>query len=255
MPAFNRILFLVDRNNLVRQTLEGVPGLSAARHRPPVHRDLQRPAARPRRARSGSEGRHLDHPAGLLGAAGKELTRGGRGAIELRAGARPDTERLVVYNPRLPIETFDFVITDECHRSIYGTWRQVLDYFDAHIVGLTATPSPHTLGFFNQNLVAEYPYERSVVDGVNVAVRSLPHPHRDRRAWRHASRRATSVPVRDRHTRAPTLRDARRGPRLTPDQTRPLGASSRTRSARCWRPIATRCSPSCSPAARRCRRR
>ncbi|WP_417796572.1 DEAD/DEAH box helicase family protein [Terasakiella pusilla] len=72
------------------------------------------------------------------------------------------------YNPALPIEMFDFIVTDECHRSIYGLWRQVLDYFDATIIGLTATPSKHTLGFFNQNLVAEYPYERSVADGVNV---------------------------------------------------------------------------------------
>ena len=76
--------------------------------------------------------------------------------------------RPIAYNPKLPIETFDFIITDECHRSIYGVWRQVLDYFDAFIIGLTATPTKHTLGFFNQNLVAEYPYERSVVDGVNV---------------------------------------------------------------------------------------
>jgi len=72
------------------------------------------------------------------------------------------------YNPAIPIETFDFIVTDECHRSIYGLWRQVLDYFDAYLIGLTATPSKHTLGFFNQNLVAEYPYERSVADGVNV---------------------------------------------------------------------------------------
>lgn len=72
------------------------------------------------------------------------------------------------YNPDIPIETFDFIVTDECHRSIYGLWRQVLEYFDASIIGLTATPSKHTLGYFNQNLVAEYPYERSVADGVNV---------------------------------------------------------------------------------------
>ena len=59
----------------------------------------------------------------------------------------------IEYNPKIPIEHFDFIITDECHRSIYGLWRQVLEYFDAHIIGLTATPSKHTLGFFNQNLV------------------------------------------------------------------------------------------------------
>jgi len=74
----------------------------------------------------------------------------------------------VVYNPRIPIETFDFIITDECHRSIYNLWRQVLEYFDAFIIGLTATPSKQTLGFFNQNLVMEYNHDRAVAEGVNV---------------------------------------------------------------------------------------
>lgn len=74
----------------------------------------------------------------------------------------------VTYNPNIPIETFDFIITDECHRSIYNLWRQVLEYFDAFIVGLTATPSLQTLGFFNQNLVMEYSHDRAVADGVNV---------------------------------------------------------------------------------------
>jgi len=62
-------------------------------------------------------------------------------------GTDASSERLVAYNPAIPIESFDLVITDECHRSIYGTWRQVLEYFDAFTVGLTATPSLHTLGF------------------------------------------------------------------------------------------------------------
>lgn len=74
----------------------------------------------------------------------------------------------VEYNPAIPIETFDVIITDECHRSIYGLWRQVLDYFDAFLVGLTATPNKQTFGFFNQNLVMEYPHEQAVADGVNV---------------------------------------------------------------------------------------
>lgn len=74
----------------------------------------------------------------------------------------------VAYNPNIPPEFFDVIITDECHRSIYGLWRQVLEYFDAFLIGLTATPSKQTLGYFNQNLVAEYPYERSVADNVNV---------------------------------------------------------------------------------------
>ena len=82
--------------------------------------------------------------------------------------APPDTQKEVVYNPEIPIETFDFIITDECHRSIYNLWRQVLEYFDAFIIGLTATPSKQTLGFFNQNLVMEYDHDRAVADGVNV---------------------------------------------------------------------------------------
>lgn len=74
----------------------------------------------------------------------------------------------IEYNPNIPISTFDFIITDECHRSIYNRWRPVLEYFDAFIVGLTATPSKQTLGFFGQNLVTEYSHERAVADGVNV---------------------------------------------------------------------------------------
>jgi type I restriction enzyme R subunit len=76
--------------------------------------------------------------------------------------------KVVRYNPRLPIEFFDQIFTDECHRSIYHLWRQVLEYFDAHITGLTATPSKQTLGFFGGNLVMEYPRTRAVADGVNV---------------------------------------------------------------------------------------
>lgn len=82
--------------------------------------------------------------------------------------ARDSRPKEVGYNPQLPIETFDFIISDECHRSIYHLWRQVLEYFDAFLIGLTATPSKQTLGFFNQNLVMEYSHERAVADGVNV---------------------------------------------------------------------------------------
>ncbi|MDO8940254.1 MAG: type I restriction-modification enzyme R subunit C-terminal domain-containing protein [Methylicorpusculum sp.] len=76
--------------------------------------------------------------------------------------------KLVRYNLAVPIESFDFIIIDECHRSIYNLWKQVLDYFDAFLIGLTATPDKRTFGFFNENIVAEYSYEQSVVDGVNV---------------------------------------------------------------------------------------
>ncbi len=79
-----------------------------------------------------------------------------------------DDPKTVSYNPNVPITEFDFIIIDECHRSIYNLWRQVLDYFDSFLIGLTATPAKHTLGFFNQNLVTEYPHEQAVADGVNV---------------------------------------------------------------------------------------
>jgi type I restriction enzyme R subunit len=74
----------------------------------------------------------------------------------------------VGYNPSLPPDEFDVIIIDECHRSIYGLWRQVLEYFDAHLIGLTATPTKQTFGFFKQNLVMEYSHEMAVADGVNV---------------------------------------------------------------------------------------
>ncbi|MBK6628900.1 MAG: DEAD/DEAH box helicase family protein [Flavobacteriales bacterium] len=74
----------------------------------------------------------------------------------------------VAYNPSIPPEFFDLIIIDECHRSIYNLWRQVLEYFDAYLVGLTATPDARTYAFFNENVVSEYTHEQAVADGVNV---------------------------------------------------------------------------------------
>jgi type I restriction enzyme R subunit len=74
----------------------------------------------------------------------------------------------VVYNEKIPLEFFDYVVIDECHRSIYNLWKQVLEYFDGSLIGLTATPDKRTYGFFNQNIVSEYTHEDAVADGVNV---------------------------------------------------------------------------------------
>lgn len=75
-------------------------------------------------------------------------------------------------NPKLPNDYFDMIIIDECHRSIYGNWKKVLDYFDtARLVGLTATPVLETLAFFNNNVVVNYTLEQSILDGVNVGHR------------------------------------------------------------------------------------
>jgi type I restriction enzyme, R subunit len=164
-----RILFLVDRNNLGDQTLREFqnyepPGAGRRftdtyivqhLHANRIDRDAKVVITTIQRLYAMLRGAELDPEAEETSSFETWQTEEG--------DIRP-----VVYNPDLPIETFDFIVTDECHRSIYGLWRQVLEYFDAHIIGLTATPSKHTLGFFNQNLVAEYPYERSVADGVNV---------------------------------------------------------------------------------------
>lgn len=74
----------------------------------------------------------------------------------------------VEYSQDIPIEQFDFIVIDEAHRSIYNLWKQVLDYFDSFLIGLTATPDKRTFGFFNENVVSQYTYEESVADGVNV---------------------------------------------------------------------------------------
>jgi len=101
---------------------------------------------------------------------GKEITDADEEEESLLANgtALPSEPMPVVYNTSIPPEYFDVIVIDECHRSIYTLWRQVLEYFDAYLIGLTATPAKHTFGFFNGNLVMEYPHEVAVADGVNV---------------------------------------------------------------------------------------
>ncbi|WP_411150272.1 DEAD/DEAH box helicase family protein [Streptomyces sp. A30] len=108
----------------------------------------------------------------------------------------------VDYNPDVPIESFDVIVVDECHRSIYGLWRGVLEYFDAHLVGLTATPTRQTKGFFDNNTVSQYTFEQAVADGVNVdfdIVRLSTSLDEDGGARIEAG---TTVRIRDRQTRA-----------------------------------------------------
>ena len=162
----NRVLFLVDRANLGRQTLKEFQQFSTpddgrkftelynVQHLTSNQLD---PVAKVtistiQRLYSMLRGEELDELADE------------KSAYELE----PARQVEVAYNPGVPIETFDFIIVDECHRSIYGVWRQVLEYFDAYLVGLTATPSNQTFGFFRQNLVMEYDHAQAVADGVNV---------------------------------------------------------------------------------------
>ncbi|MEX2660059.1 MAG: type I restriction-modification enzyme R subunit C-terminal domain-containing protein [Acidimicrobiales bacterium] len=162
-----RVLFLVDRANLGRQTL----------------REFQQ-FATPGDGRKFTDlynvqlltSNRIDPAARVVITTVQRLYSMLRGEEELpedvdeKSGSEiePDRPVDITYNPVIPIETFDVVIVDECHRSIYGVWRQVIEYFDAFLVGLTATPAKQTFGFFNQNLVVEYGHAEAVADGVNV---------------------------------------------------------------------------------------
>jgi type I restriction enzyme R subunit len=214
--GFKRILFLADRANLVRQTRD-----EFLAYRPPGTGRSFSEIYNVQKLGPGG----IDKDAQIVVAtiqrvfsvlSGKDLAEEDEEASGFES-ASADTERLVAYNPSIPIESFDLVITDECHRSIYGTWRQVLEYFDAFTVGLTATPSLHTLGFFGKNLVAQYPYERSVVDGVNVGFDIF--RIRTEIGERGATVKAGyDLPVRDKRTRAERYETLAEDFSYTPDQ-------------------------------------
>ena len=100
---------------------------------------------------------------------GEELDEGAEEVpFEKYVTAESKAPKEVVYNSKYPPEFFDCIIVDECHRSIYNVWSQVLTYFDAFIIGLTATPDKRTFAFFDENVVSEYPREQAIIDGVNV---------------------------------------------------------------------------------------
>jgi type I restriction enzyme R subunit len=163
--GFNRVLFLVDRNNLADQTLAEFQNYRT-----------------PDDGRRFTEIYNVDKltGAGMLDSS-KVVVSTIQRVFKALSGDQvtdqddpnlddyvPDAPVTVSYNKDFPPETFDLVIVDEAHRSIYGVWQGVLEYFDAHVVGLTATPGKQTFGFFRQNLVSEYTYPQSVADGVNV---------------------------------------------------------------------------------------
>ena len=163
-----RVLFLVDRNNLGRQTLREFQGFTT----PEENRKFTE-LYNVQLLQSG----HIDPVSRVCISTIQRvysMLRGEEIDEELEERSGFDFAQLnrypatVEYNPAYPIDTFDFIITDECHRSIYNLWRQALEYFDAFLIGLTATPSAQTFGFFQQNLVMEYPHEQAVADGVNV---------------------------------------------------------------------------------------
>jgi len=164
-----RILFLVDRNNLGEQTLNEFQQFSSPStgYKFTEEYEVQHLKGKTISPTSKVCITTIQRLYSML--ANKELDE------EAEEGSLFETETSLVkepmavtYNPVVPIETFDYIVIDECHRSIYNLWRQVLEYFDAFLIGLTATPTKQTIGFFNENLVQDYGHEQAVLDKVNV---------------------------------------------------------------------------------------
>ena len=163
--GFKRILFLVDRNNLAKQTMAEYEN-----YQPPGDGRKFAELYNVNRIRRGPMPDSTDVAISTIQRVFRALRDEEVGDTDDPGldGWVPDEPVTVAYNADIPPETFDLIIVDEAHRSIYGQWRGVLEYFDAHIVGLTATPGKQTFGFFRQNLVSEYTYPQSVADNVNV---------------------------------------------------------------------------------------
>ncbi|MFI2430760.1 DEAD/DEAH box helicase family protein [Streptomyces sp. NPDC018693] len=128
--------------------------------------------------------------------------KGRENASNLDETYAADEPITVEYNRDVPIESFDVIVIDECHRSIYGLWRGVLEYFDAHLVGLTATPTRQTKGFLDNNMVSKYTYEQAVADGVNVDFDIVRVNTTIRDDGGAKIEKGTTVRIRDRQTRA-----------------------------------------------------
>jgi type I restriction enzyme R subunit len=163
--GFDRILFLVDRNNLAKQTMAEFEN-----YRTPDDGRRFTELYNVNRLNRGAMPESTALAISTIQRVFKALRNDEVGESDDPDldGWVPDVPVTVAYNSDIPPETFDLIIVDEAHRSIYGQWRGVLEYFDAHVVGLTATPGKQTFGFFKQNLVSEYTYPQSVADNVNV---------------------------------------------------------------------------------------
>ncbi len=166
----NRILFLVDRANLGRQAVREFEGFEVpgGRHKFTELYNVRRLASSQLDMADEAAAKvHVSTIQRLYSILrGEELSDD----LDEQTGfdTAPEGPVEVAYNPKVPIESYDLIIVDECHRSIYGVWRQVLEYFDAYLVGLTATPGIQTFAFFDQNLVMEYGHTQAVADRVNV---------------------------------------------------------------------------------------
>ena len=68
------------------------------------------------------------------------VLRPGRGFDRTKRITIATLQTMITEHRDLSSGYFDLVITDECHRSIYGKWSGVLRHFDGIQLGLTATP-------------------------------------------------------------------------------------------------------------------
>lgn len=158
-----RILFLVDRGNLGVQAYGEFSNWAV----PETDRKFSEEYEVLRLTRNRIEG----NPRVVISTIQRVysiLTHADDNSVDDDTLSENDTPKEAVYNAELPPEYFDFIVVDECHRSIYKNWRKVLEYFDATIIGLTATETSLTTSFFDNNRVANYSYAQSVKDGVNV---------------------------------------------------------------------------------------
>ena len=248
-----RILFLVDRANLGRQTLKEFQGFTTpddGRKFTELYnvQHLALEHDRPGRPRD-----DLDDPAPLLDPARRGRARpGARRALGLRA--RPTEPVPVEYNPAVPLETFDVVIVDECHRSIYGLWRQVLDYFDAFTIGLPRRRTSRRSGSSTRTSSwSTATSRRSPTASTSTSTSTASAPRSPSRARRSTPGIVTQF--RDRQTRRTRWEKLDEDLAYTRERSSTARSSRATRSAPSSRRSATGSSPRSSPAAARCRRR
>lgn len=170
-----RVLFLVDRNNLARQTETEFSLFDRTEKQKPMNELYQiNRLTKPEDIRGDIIISTIQKLFAVL--TGQTITEDDEDKEDEKLGLKDviknEPDIVLGEDLKLPPDYFQFIIVDECHRSIYGKWKAVLDYFkDAKVLGLTATPTPEAYAYFNKNIVEEYTYEDSVVDGVNVPAR------------------------------------------------------------------------------------
>lgn len=173
-PA-KRVLFLVDRNNLARQTETEFSLFDRTEKQKPMNELYQiNRLTKPENIQGDIIISTIQKLFAVL--TGQTITEDDEDEEDEKLGLKDviknEPDIVLGEDLKLPPDYFQFIIVDECHRSIYGKWKAVLDYFkDAKVLGLTATPTPEAYAYFNKNIVEEYTYEDSVVDGVNVPAR------------------------------------------------------------------------------------